>query len=335
MRTHVPLTLSAINRAMRSHLIAGFVAFFGSAALAQPSLAGNSRLAPPVYLSSFAARHSGQPRNAPTDVFGRWAVPALPAGPPSGPDPANPGIACRQAIAAAEAAEHVPHELMQAIGRVESGRPNGHGGVDPWPWSINVEGAGHVYATKAQAIAAVLRYEARGVRSIDMGCMQVNLLHHPHAFATLQQAFDPVANAAYAGRFLASLHAATGSWAAATADYHSQTPAIGAAYAREVMAVWPLELGHAAPPGMTVLPPRLAFAAAAAPQPVAGNAFSENMWSRNVWNAAPKMPIGSGMLLRGPPPAIIRLAPGSIGKSLAAYRAAPVQMARRLALAQR
>ena len=335
MRTHAPLTLSAISRAMHRHLIAGIFAFFGMIALAQPSLAGNPRLAPPVYLSSFAARHSGQPRNAPANVFGRWAVPALPAGAPAGPDPANPGLACRQAIAAAEATDHVPHELMQAIGRVESGRPNGHGGVDPWPWSINVEGTGHVYATKAQAIAAVLRYEAQGVRSIDMGCMQVNLLHHPHAFATLQQAFDPTANAAYAGRFLASLHAATGSWAAATADYHSETPAIGAAYARQVMAVWPLELGHAPPPGMTVLPPQLTLAAAVAPQPATGNVFSENMWSRNVWNATPKMPIGSGVLLRGPPPAIIRLPPGAIGKSLAAYRAAPVQMARRLALAQR
>ena len=292
----------------------------------------------PIFRASFLARHSGQSLHPPASAFGRFAVPALPAGVSPGPAPTDPGKACRQAIATAEKASHVPDRLMQAIGLVESGRPNGHGGVDPWPWSINVEGQGHVYPTRAAAIAAVLGFEAQGIRSIDMGCMQVNLLHHPHAFATLEQAFDPGANAAYAGKFLASLFAATGSWAAATADYHSQTPALGAPYAREVMAIWPQELGHAPPPGMTVLPPQLAFAAAAAPVMGAaapGNAFSQNMWTHNMWTAAPKLPVGSGMLLRGPPPAIIRLPAGMIGKSLAAYRAAPVQFAQRVALAQR
>ncbi|MDE2334319.1 MAG: lytic transglycosylase domain-containing protein [Rhodospirillales bacterium] len=322
---------------MRRHSIAGIVLFFVLTVLARPGFAGSPLLQPPVFRSSFAARHSGQPLHAPaTNNFGRWAVPALAAGPALGPGPADPGQACRQAIAAAERANGVPTSLMEAIGRVESGRPNGHGGIDPWPWSINVEGTSHVYPTEARAIAAALRYEAQGIRSIDFGCMQVNLLHHPHAFASLALAFDPAANAAYAGRFLASLHAATGSWAAATADYHSQTPALGAPYAREVMAVWPAELGHAPPPGMATLPPQLAFAAAAStPTPAAGSAFSQNMWSRNMWTAPPKMPIGSGILLRGPPPAVIRLPAGSIGKTLAAYRAAPVQLARRLALAQR
>lgn len=323
---------------MRRHPIAWFVSVFGLLALTQPSLAGSasgtSLLAPPTYLAGFAAQHSGQPLNAPASGFGRWAVPALPAGAATGPDPADPGQACRQAIAASERANHVPDRLMQAIGRVESGRANGRGGVDPWPWSINVEGTDHVFDTKEEAIAAVVRLEAQGIRSIDMGCMQVNLLHHPHAFATLEEAFDPAANAAYAGKFLAGLHGATGSWAAAAADYHSQTPSLGAAYARRVMAVWPQELGHAPPPGMTTLPPQLAFAAAA-PQATAGNAFSKNVWSRNLWNSPPQMPLGSGIALRGPPAAVIHLPAGTVGKSLAAYRQAPVLLARRLALAER
>lgn len=319
---------------MRIRSIAAFVAFFGIVAVATPGVAGQTLLPAPVFQPGFLAQHPGQSLRAPADL-GRNAVAALPAGTPLGPAPADPGAACRTAIAAAEQANQVPARLMQAIGRVESGRPNGHGGVDPWPWSINVEGTGHVYATRAEAIAAVLGFEAQGIRSIDMGCMQVNLLHHPHAFATLQEAFDPAANALYAGRFLASLHAASGSWAAATADYHSQTPALGVPYAREVMAVWPQELGHAPPPGMTVLPPRLALAAAQAPVPATGNAFSQNMWTHNLWTAPPKLPVGSGMLLRGPPPAIIRLPAGTVGKSLAAYREAPVALAHRVALAQR
>jgi hypothetical protein len=314
--------------------IAWIVSIFVLVVVARPALAGGTLPPSPVLLPGFAAQHSGQLLNAPTPNFGHWAVPALPAGAATEPDPADPGQACRQAIASAERANHVPYRLMQAIGRVESGRRNGHGGVDPWPWSINVEGTDHVFDTKEAAIAEVVRLEARGIRSIDMGCMQVNLLHHPHAFANLEEAFDPVANADYAGKFLAGLYAETGSWAAAAAAYHSQTPAIGAAYARRVMAVWPEELGHAPPPGMTALPLQLAFAAAA-PQPEPGSAFSRNVWSRNVWNSAPKMPVGSGVALRGPPPAVIRLPAGAIGKTLAAYRRAPVQLARRLALAQR
>jgi len=61
----------------------------------------------------------------------------------------------------------------------------------PWPWTINAEGQGPYFATRAEAISAVQRLQEQGVRSIDVGCMQVNLLHHPQAFATMEQAFDP------------------------------------------------------------------------------------------------------------------------------------------------
>jgi hypothetical protein len=66
--------------------------------------------------------------------------------------------------------------------------------------------------------------------------MQVNLMNHPNAFASLDEAFDPGANAHYAARFLNALYAASGSWVQATAAYHSETPAIGADYQRRVMA---------------------------------------------------------------------------------------------------
>ncbi len=311
--------------------IAWIVSIFVLLTAPAPCLAGGAVPAGSIYVASFAAEHSGQPLHASSGNFGRFAVPALPAGMATGPEPTDPGQACRRAIAASERANHVPDRLMQAIGRVESGRRNAQGGVDPWPWSINVEGTDHVFETREEAIAEVVRLEAQGIRSIDMGCMQVNLLHHPNAFATLEEAFDPEANAAYAGKFLAGLHADTGSWAAAAAAYHSQTPALGAAYAQRVMAVWPQELGHAPPPGMTTLPPQLAFAATSG----SGDAFSNNVWSRNLWNSGPKMPIGSGMPLHGPPAAVIRLPAGTVGKTLASYRQAPVQLARQLALAQR
>src|ERR1700742_324258 len=96
-----------------------------------------------------------------------------------------PGLVCRQAIRAAARAANIPTQLMAAIAHVESGRPDGQGGVHPWPWTINAEGEGHFYPTKAAAIAAAQAMQARGVRSMDVGCMQVNLMHHPNAFASL------------------------------------------------------------------------------------------------------------------------------------------------------
>ena len=148
------------------------------------------------------------------------------------------GAACRQAITRAEQAHAVPPKLLAAIGRVESGRRDSQGNVLPWPWTINAEGQGSFFDTKAQAIAAVRALQGRGVRSIDVGCMQVNLVHHPDAFANLDQAFDPAANADYAASFLRRLYAQTNDWAEAAGQYHSATPALSMEYRRKVMAAW-------------------------------------------------------------------------------------------------
>jgi Transglycosylase SLT domain len=153
--------------------------------------------------------------------------------------PAPAPSLCQGAIASAERGTQIPPKLLQAVGLVESGRrDSGTGATAPWPWTINAEGEGHFYASKAEAVAAVRALQARGVRSIDVGCLQVNLMYHPDAFASLEQAFDPQANAGYAARFLMQLRQQTGTWPAAAAAYHSQTPEIGAEYGRRVMALW-------------------------------------------------------------------------------------------------
>ena len=147
----------------------------------------------------------------------------------------SPHAMCEASITAAEKLHRVPDKLMPAISRVESGRLDpATGRVRAWPWTINVEGTGMYFNTKAEAIAAVQNLQAKGPRSIDVGCMQVNLRHHPTAFANLDEAFDPAANARYAGRFLASLHRMTGNWNLAAANYHSADPDRGEDYQRRV-----------------------------------------------------------------------------------------------------
>lgn len=160
--------------------------------------------------------------------------PTFPA--PAAAVPISPFAQCDVAIsAAAKVPGRLPTTLLPAIARVESGRLDASTGrVRPWPWTINVDGIGYFYDTKADVIAAVRALQAKGKRSIDVGCMQVNLMHHPRAFADLDQAFDPAANAAYAVQFLFLLYRQTRDWPLATAYYHSATPDLGEEYQRLV-----------------------------------------------------------------------------------------------------
>jgi len=210
--------------------------------------------------------------------------------------PPSPGLQCRQAIFTAERAAAVPPHLMAAIARVESGRPDARGTVHPWPWTINAEGAGQYFPTKDAALAAVRTLQSRGVRSIDVGCMQVNLHHHPTAFASLEHAFDPAMNAAYAARYLTELYAATRDWTRATAFYHSATPDRGDSYQRRVAAVWPDEQKHGAP-GLGVQQ---------------ANAWSINAFTANAWNSRGAPGIGPRATNRlaqsGQPVGALRLA---------------------------
>jgi hypothetical protein len=151
----------------------------------------------------------------------------------------DPSAQCEQAIQEAEANAHTPAGMLAAVGQVESGRLDPRTArMRPWPWTIDADGAGQFFATKAEAIAAIVALQAAGVRSIDVGCMQVNLMHHPDAFASLEQAFDPSSNAAFAARFLRELYRRTGAWPKAIAAYHSDTPHIAEDYQRRVMVTW-------------------------------------------------------------------------------------------------
>ena len=152
------------------------------------------------------------------------------------------GHLCRAAIAEAERGANLPRGLLQAIGRVESGRRDPETGqFAPWPWTTNAEGEGKYFPTREAAIAHVRQLQARGVRIIDVGCMQVNLHHHANAFASLEQAFDPLINARYAARFLTELNGGRADWRQAAGHYHSQTPERAGPYREKVLAAWEQE----------------------------------------------------------------------------------------------
>ena len=133
---------------------------------------------------------------------------------------------------------NIPSHLLKAVSLVESGRTLKPGQRVAWPWTINVNGRGYVYESKQQAINAVRKFQGQGQNSIDVGCMQINLKHHPKAFRHLEDAFDPQLNVAYAAQFLNNLKRQLGSWRTAVAHYHSATPAFHHPYREKIQKQW-------------------------------------------------------------------------------------------------
>ncbi len=146
---------------------------------------------------------------------------------------------CSTEISKVEAAEQIPSLLLHAISKIESGRTSPEGTARiAWPWTVMAEGQGRYLPTKAAAIAEVKKLRKRGVKSIDVGCMQVNLMYHADAFDSIEDAFDPAQNVAYAAQFLKALKDELHSWIKAVGSYHSRTPAYFAVYRSKVFAAW-------------------------------------------------------------------------------------------------
>lgn len=156
---------------------------------------------------------------------------------------ATPGLRpeglCAAETARFESLYGIPSKLLDAISIVESGRYDREAKASvAWPWTVTSGGSGKYFPTKAEAVAEVRRLKAKGVTNIDVGCMQINLHYHPKAFDSIDEAFEPASNVAYAARFLKGLFGATNHWVTAASYYHSQTPSLAAAYRERLMKVW-------------------------------------------------------------------------------------------------
>lgn len=149
---------------------------------------------------------------------------------------------CESEIERSEQRNGIPHRLLTAIATVESGRSvimkNGKIMKRAWPWTICANGKGHYFSTKSAAIAAVKKLFARGVRNIDVGCMQVNLMHHNKAFKTLEEAFTPKNNIAYATKYFLELKKISNSWSHAVGYYHSKNAKYYKRYCSLVFNEW-------------------------------------------------------------------------------------------------
>jgi hypothetical protein len=139
---------------------------------------------------------------------------------------------CTTALRRTEQRYHLPPGLLQSIAKAESGRPIASANdIRPWPWTIDANGNGLFFDSKAAAIAW-MRDQASHFIFVDVGCMQIDLHYHPNAFASMDDAFDPGVNADYAARFLVALYSgeAGGDWDIAVGLYHSHSALLAADY---------------------------------------------------------------------------------------------------------
>ena len=130
---------------------------------------------------------------------------------------------CDRAAYQASRDKGVPLDVMQAISRAETGR-SGKSGLQPWPWTVNMEGKGRWFATLDEARSYVFSHFKTGARSFDVGCFQINYRWHGEAFRSIDDMFDPLLNAQYAADFLLKLYQEFGNWPDAAGAYHSRTP---------------------------------------------------------------------------------------------------------------
>lgn len=149
---------------------------------------------------------------------------------------------CLRYLSSNERAFHIPQGLLTAISLAESGKSGEDGRLTAWPWTINVSGRGFFFDTKDAAVAATRKLLDEGQRSIDVGCMQVNLRYHPNAFRSIEDAFAPALNVAYGAKHLADLHQLQGSWTKAVERYHSSDDGRREQYRERVIALWNTEV---------------------------------------------------------------------------------------------
>jgi soluble lytic murein transglycosylase-like protein len=110
----------------------------------------------------------------------------------------------------------VPVAVLYAVALTETGQ---RGALHAY--AMNVGGRPSFNADLAEALTTFDAARRRGVRLIDIGCMQINHHYHGGRFGSVAEMFDPARNVSYAARFLRSLRQSEGSWTAAVARYHA------------------------------------------------------------------------------------------------------------------
>lgn len=123
---------------------------------------------------------------------------------------------CEYAILKAASEYKIPVQILYAVGLTESGTRKGMQHL-----ALNVAGRSVFPKSPDEALAVIRAERQRGVKLIDVGCMQINLHYHGANFSRVEEMLKPSRNVAYAARFLAELRTRHSTWTMAVARYHA------------------------------------------------------------------------------------------------------------------
>lgn len=115
----------------------------------------------------------------------------------------------------------IPPDVLYSVALQESRTRLRSRQTRPWPWTLNVAGVPRRYPTRVAAYKGLTFFLKHGIRSIDVGLMQVNWRFHKDKLGSPWQALDPYHNVRTGAKILASEYRETGDWFKAIGRYHS------------------------------------------------------------------------------------------------------------------
>ena len=135
--------------------------------------------------------------------------------------------------AAAEAG--VPAPLLQAVCAQESNKEIAPGIYRPWPWTLNIQGQGFYFDTRAEAHQRGLSALQAGQHP-DWGLCQINSFWHGRKLIDTWTALDPRHNLRVAADYLRECYDRLGDWIKAAGCYHAPNQEPNARRYRQAVA---------------------------------------------------------------------------------------------------
>ncbi|MBY0462556.1 MAG: transglycosylase SLT domain-containing protein [Alphaproteobacteria bacterium] len=142
---------------------------------------------------------------------------------------------CQEIISHFEKQYGIPDKLLASIAMVESRNS---------PWAVYALKKSRFFSTQEGAIDYIQKLKAKGVKNINIGCMQINLQSHGRRFKSLKDILPPYHNIAYAAKLMKVLYAQYGSWEMAVKHYHSSSSIYNVSYKDRVFSVWAHKKGE-------------------------------------------------------------------------------------------
>jgi len=118
---------------------------------------------------------------------------------------------------------NVPAKILYSIALTESQKELSTGVIRPWPWTLNMSGRGQYFNTADDMKAAVYKALNSGIRNIDIGVMQVNVIYHLHRTSySINDLMRPESNLNVGAEILVDEYMrCDGDWWCAVGSYHS------------------------------------------------------------------------------------------------------------------